>query len=79
VFATYFNAGLRVYDIGDLTAPREVAHFIPACPPGQRAIQVNDVFVDEKHLVYITDRVGGGVYILEPEDELKSLMEVAGR
>ena len=26
---SYFNAGLRCYDIGELTAPREVAYFVP--------------------------------------------------
>jgi hypothetical protein len=74
LFATYFNAGLRVYDIEDPDDPREVAHYIPECPPGQEAIQINDVFVDEDLYIYITDRVNGGVYILEPEDELAEQM-----
>ena len=74
VFATYFNAGLRVYDIADADHPAEVAHYIPECPPDQEAIQVNDVFVDESHLVYITDRVNGGVYILEPDHSLADRM-----
>lgn len=74
IFATYFNAGLRVYDIEDPDHPREIAHYIPECPPGQQAIQINDVFVDEDLYVYITDRVNGGVYILEPEDDLADHM-----
>jgi hypothetical protein len=74
LFATYFNAGLRVYDVADPDHPAEVAHYIPACPRGQQAIQVNDVFVDEGLLIYITDRVNGGVYILEPDQELAERM-----
>ncbi|HXV72625.1 MAG TPA: hypothetical protein VEB69_14640 [Acidimicrobiia bacterium] len=74
IFATYFNAGLRVYDTTDPDGPIEVAHFIPACPPGQQAIQINDLFVTEDHTVFITDRVNGGVYILEPEEDLHAEM-----
>ncbi|HET9258845.1 MAG TPA: hypothetical protein VFP42_01810 [Acidimicrobiia bacterium] len=74
LFATYFNAGIRVFEIDDPNHPQEIAHYIPACPTGQEAIQVNDVFVDESFFVYITDRVNGGVYILEPEDELATIM-----
>ena len=29
VALTYFNAGLRIYDISDPTAPKEVAYFVP--------------------------------------------------
>ena len=36
VYATYCNAGLRVYDISDATAPREVASFVP--PEPQRIV-----------------------------------------
>ena len=32
---------------------------------GQEAIQINDVYVDRDGLIYITDRVHGGLYILE--------------
>ena len=74
LFVTYFNAGVRVYDITDPGAPVEIAWYVPECPPGQEAIQVNDVWVGEDHLVYITDRVGGGEYILEPDDSLNARM-----
>lgn len=74
LFATYFNAGLRVYDVSDPSKPSENAHYIPECPPGQEAIQINDVFVDEELNVFITDRVNGGVYILEPEERLRDQM-----
>jgi hypothetical protein len=74
VFVTYFNAGLRVYDISDADDPVEVAHWIPECPPGQPAAQINDVFVSEDHTIYVTDRVNGGVYILAPDLALDSRM-----
>ena len=77
VFATYFNAGLRVYDLADPDDPVEVAHWIPECPPNQAAAQINDVFVSEDHTVYVTDRVNGGVYILEPDTTLSTRMTQA--
>ena len=76
-FVSYFNAGLRVYDGADPVAPREIAHYIPECPPGQQAIQINDVWVGEDNLVYITDRLRGGAYILEPDAALSARMDEA--
>ncbi|MFP5331658.1 MAG: LVIVD repeat-containing protein [Acidimicrobiia bacterium] len=75
IFATWFNAGLRVYDTAVADQPTEVGSYVPASPPGQKAIQVNDVFVDSEMFVHITDRVSGGLYILEPEPDLRLLME----
>jgi hypothetical protein len=72
VFATYFNGGLRVYDTADPVDPVEIAHWIPECPPDQPACQINDVWVDEDLLVYVTDRVNGGVYVLEPDESLSA-------
>jgi hypothetical protein len=77
VFVTYFNAGLRVYDISDADDPVEIAHWIPECPPGQAAAQINDVYVAEDHTVYVTDRVNGGVYILSPDLALDARMTEA--
>lgn len=75
VFVTYFNAGLRVYDIADAEYPVEVAHWIPETPPGQAAAQINDLYVDEDRTVFVSDRVNGGVYILRPEDWLDAVMQ----
>ncbi len=77
MFVTYFNAGLRVYDLADPASPQEIAAYIPECPPGQDVVQINDVWVGEDHLVYITDRIGGGAYVLEPDDVLRDRMEEA--
>ena len=77
VFVTYFNAGLRVYDLADPAQPVEIAHWIPEIPPGQQEVQINDVFVDAAGLVYATDRVQGGVYILAPDERLMARMREA--
>jgi hypothetical protein len=67
VFMTYFNAGLRVYDVSDATNPVEIAWYIPDPSPGQPAIQLNDIYVNADGLIHVTDRVGGGLYLLELE------------
>jgi len=74
LFATWFNAGLRVYDLLDPGRPVEVAHWVSAPPPGQPVAQANDLFVDDGGLVWVTDRGSGGVSVLEPEDDLAALM-----
>ena len=40
---------------------------VPPAPPLSKAgaIQLNDVFVDERQIVYTVDRLVGGLYILE--------------
>lgn len=77
VVVTYFNAGLRIYDVADPARPREIAHWLPATPPGQEAPQINDVFVAEDLDIYVTDRVNGGVYVVRPDDGLASRMTEA--
>jgi hypothetical protein len=72
VFATYQNAGVRVFDIRDQYRPVEVGAFVPPAParmvdhrPGRpQVIQSCDVFVDANGIVYSND-YNGGLYILE--------------
>jgi hypothetical protein len=72
IFATYQNAGIRVFDIKDQYRPVETAAFVPPAParlvdrrPNRaRVIQSCDVFVDTEGLVYSND-YNGGLYILE--------------
>ena len=67
VIGTFFNAGVRAYDIGNPYQPQEVAYFVPGAPLLSRAgaIQLNDVYVDDRRIVYTVDRFAGGLYILE--------------
>jgi hypothetical protein len=65
VYMTYFNAGLRVYDVSDPATPVEIAWYVPDPPPGRPTIQLNDVVVGADGLIYVTDRDAGGLYILE--------------
>ena len=42
-----------------------VQAFIPPPPEGQKAPMFNDLYVDTDGLIYVTDRIKGGLYILE--------------
>jgi hypothetical protein len=67
VIGTFFNAGVRAYDISNPYQPLEAAYFVPGAPALSPvgAIQLNDVYVDERRTVYTVDRHVGGLYILE--------------
>jgi hypothetical protein len=67
ILGTFFNGGLRAYDISNPYQPKEVGAFVPPAPKGTPAgaVQLNDVFVDERAIVYAVDRHTGGLYILE--------------
>ena len=45
--------------------PKEVGHYVPALPDGQTAIQSNDIGRDEQGRLYLIDRGGAGMHILE--------------
>lgn len=75
LFATYFNAGVRVYDTADPERPLEIAHWLPETPSGQEAPQINDLVVESDGTIYATDRIGGGLYVLRPDRELAELMK----
>ncbi len=64
VFFAHFNAGVRAVDIRDPYHPREVGYYIPAAG-GSGATYTNNVEVDERGYIYIVDRAGGGMHILE--------------
>ena len=65
VFLTYFNAGLRAVEVSDPLHPKEVGHYVPALPAGQEAIQSNDIATDEHGRLYLIDRWGAGMHIVE--------------
>jgi len=67
IFGTYFNGGVRAFDLSNPLQPKEAGYFVPATPKlaPKGSAQINDVWVDEKRIVYAVDRFGGGLYTLE--------------
>lgn len=60
----WFAHGLRVVDVANPHAPREVASFVPPVPEGAKRVSSNDVCFDARGLLYLIDR-GRGLHILE--------------
>jgi len=67
IVGTFFSGGVRAYDISDPFRPEEVAYCVPDAPEGCVSIMINDLYVDERGLVYALDRIKGGLYIMEME------------
>jgi hypothetical protein len=72
IFATWHNAGVRVFDTADAFAPREIGFCVPQAPdrvvdirPGAVAVtQSCDVCVDRNGVMYVTD-TNAGLSILQ--------------
>ena len=71
-YVPYFNAGVRVLDISNPYEMREVGYFLPSTNENSHpieqgqptVIQINDVAVDRRGLLYASDRVGTGLFVL---------------
>jgi len=67
IYMTYFNAGLRIFNIVNPRVPKEVGWFIPPTPTkrfgpipsGTLVTQTEDVLVDTRGNIYITDKQWG--------------------
>jgi hypothetical protein len=74
IFATYNNAGVRIFDIKDQFAPKEVAYWVP--PPPKKMIdprpkvtlaaKTADIYVMPDGLMYVTDW-NAGLNVLQYE------------
>lgn len=67
---TWFNAGLRIYDVRDPLQPDEVGRFVPADPvsrrgalPSSLVTQVEDVIIDRRGVIYLSDK-NYGIFVL---------------
>ena len=74
IVATYNNAGVRVFDITNAFAPREIASWVPPVPPKLidprpnvgLAAKTCDVYVTTDGLMYVSDW-NGGMHVLQYE------------
>lgn len=76
IYLTYFNAGLRLFDIKEPRQPKEVGWFIPPNPSVQAEAQIGkikvnqtqDVLVDSRGYAYVTDSAWG-IWIVRYTDQ----------
>ncbi len=74
VFATFNNAGVRVFDIRDAFAPREIASWVPPAPARlvdprpnvALAAKTADIYVARDGLMYVSDW-NAGLHVLQYE------------
>ncbi len=59
LYVTWFAAGLRIIDINDPANPKEKGYIVPKPGDGQKAPLTNDVAMDERGLIYFTDKACG--------------------
>ncbi|MBI2367437.1 MAG: RNA polymerase subunit sigma-70, partial [Deltaproteobacteria bacterium] len=59
LYVTWFAGGLRIIDISDPANPKEQGYFIPKPGDGVAAPLTNDVFKDDRGLLWVTDKERG--------------------
>jgi hypothetical protein len=72
IFATYNNAGVRVFDIRDALAPKEIAFWVPPAPERlidprpnvSLAAKTCDAYVTREGLMYVSDW-NAGMHVLQ--------------
>ena len=64
----FFGLGAVVYDVADPLRPRELARFVPGVSDdGRSQGQLNDLFLDDRAVLYTIDRKSDACYILQVE------------
>ncbi len=58
-YVTWFSGGLRILDISDPANPKERGYFIPKPGEGAKAPWTNDVYKDDRGLLFVTDKKRG--------------------
>lgn len=63
----YFNGGVRIWDIREPQAPREVAFYVPESNANTNpdGYMTNNVEIDNRGYIYIVDRNGAGMDVLD--------------
>ena len=72
IFATYNNAGVRIFDIRDQFAPKEIAYWVPPIPAKLVDPRPNialdaktaDIYVTTEGLMFVSDW-NAGMHVLE--------------
>ena len=70
-FTSYFNAGVRAWDIRDPQGAEEAGFYVPAAPNG--TYMTNNVEVDNRGNIVIVDRIGNGMDILQLTGSAKKI------
>lgn len=85
VFTSYFNAGVRAWDITDPQGAVEAAFYVPVGPVNpcgngtDCSYMTNNVEVDNRGFIIIVDRIGSGMDILELTGKAKRIAFPDGR
>ncbi len=76
----YFNGGVRIWDIREPQAPREVAFYVPEANANTDSdgYMTNNVEIDDRGLVYVVDRNGAGMDILDLNGCAKQIIDKGG-
>jgi hypothetical protein len=63
----YFNGGVRIWDIREPQAPREVAFYVPEANANTDSdgYMTNNVEIDNRGYVYVVDRNGAGMDVFD--------------
>lgn len=66
VAGAFFGLGVAVYDFSSPLRPRELGHFTPGtAADGSVTGQLNDIYIDDRAVVYCVDRRTDRCYVLE--------------
>jgi hypothetical protein len=77
-FVTWFNAGLRIYDVSNTRLPREIGYFMAGEPEKQYLkyygpyVRVEDIVVDTRGYIYLTGGAQQGLYVLRYTGPVKN-------